>query len=195
MVNEARLDDVGSGLAPSSEGWFVVNAQDAAWLHNNAFGHRCVFEADERVLRGHPGREPHRFHELGITLDVISPGQPSGLYHAESMQEDFLVLAGECVLLVERQERHLRAWDFAHCPAGTEHVFIGAGDGPCVILMIGARGSGKRITYPRWDAAIEAGAGVEQETDSPHDAYAGHPHWRPGRPEPEDDLPWTRSER
>ncbi len=192
MVREARLEDVGSGLAPSSEGWFVVNARDAAWLSNEAFGARCVFEAAGPVLRNRPDREPHRFGGLGFTIDVLSPGQPSGLYHRESEQENFLVLVGECILVIEGRQRTLRAWDFVHCPPGTEHVFIGAGDGPCVILMTGARAKDKRIHYPHSDVAMRSGASVRRDTDSPHQAYMDFPDWQPERPAGWYRLPWAQ---
>jgi uncharacterized cupin superfamily protein len=196
MEGEARLEDVGSGLAPAGPGWFVVNVLDAAWLRNEAFGARCVFQSDPRVLRNRPDLEPQLFPDLGVTLAVLEPGRPSGLYHAESAQEDFLVLAGECVLLVEGEERPLRQWDLVHCPAGTAHVFVGVGvgagvgEGRCVLLMVGARTEGKSIVYPRSEAALARGAGVEQETGSPNEAYAPLPPWRPGRPEREHALPW-----
>ena len=74
------------------------------------------------------------------------------------------MLAGECLLIIEEQERPLRAWDFVHCPAGTNHVFVGAGDGPCVILMVGARPAGRTIDYPRSEPALAHGAGVETPT-------------------------------
>jgi uncharacterized cupin superfamily protein len=188
-VEEARLEDVGSGLAPVSEGWFVVNVADAAWLTSEAFGARCVFEGGMPVLRERPDLPAHRFPELGVTLQVLSPGRPSGLYHAESAQEDFLVLAGECLLLVEDEERRLQAWDFVHCPAGTRHVFVGAGSGPCVVLMTGRRSEGRTIVYPSSELAREHGAGVDTETRSPHEAYAPYGHWRPGRPDAP--LPWA----
>src|SRR5207247_8134780 len=121
MSEEAHLEAVDSGLAPLTGGWFVVNVRDAAWLTNEAFGARCVFEADRRVLRRRPDLEVRRFGDVGFALAVIAPGQPSGMYHAESNQENFLILAGECLLLVEGEERLLRAWDFVHCPPGTEH--------------------------------------------------------------------------
>jgi len=114
MADEARLEDVGSGLAPVSEGWFVVNVRDAAWLTNDAFGARCVFEASGPVLRERADLEQQRFSDLGCTLAVIPAGKPSGLYHAESAQESFLVLSGECVLLIEGEERRLHVWDFVH---------------------------------------------------------------------------------
>jgi uncharacterized cupin superfamily protein len=191
MVEEARLEEVGSGLAPATGGWFVVNAADAAWVHNDALGNRCTFESSPRVLAERPDLEPQMFSDVGYTLTVIEPGKPSGMYHAESLQEDFLVLSGECVLLIEGEERRLRAWDFVHCPGGTEHIFIGAGDAPCVIFMTGARREGKTITYPRSDLALAHGAGVETETSSPAEAYDPLPRWRLGRPKTWSLLPWA----
>ena len=191
MVRQARLEAVASGLAPAQEGWFTVNARDAAWLVNEAFGARCVFEADTPVVRSQPGLDVHRFAEIGITLAVLRPGLPSGLYHAETAQEDFLVLAGECLAIVEGEELALRAWDFLHCPAGTAHAFVGAGDGPCVLLMLGARSEGRRLRYPVEPAAQARDAGVGEETSSAREAYADRPHWTLGRPESWDALPWT----
>ena len=138
MTDEARLEALDSGLAPVTDGWFVVNAHDAAWQVHPKFGARCTFELGRRVLGERDDLEPAPFPQIGVNLDVFWPGQPSTLYHAETEQEDFLVLAGECVAIIEGEERRLRAWDFVHCPPGTHHVFIGAGDGPCAIFMIGA---------------------------------------------------------
>ena len=191
MIGEAQLEDVGSGLAPVGPGWFVVNAGEAAWLRNDAFGGRCVFESNRRVLAERTDAEPQSFSDTGFTLAVLEPGKPTGMYHAESIQEDFLVLAGTCLLLVEEQERPLRAWDFVHCPAGTRHAFVGTGDGPCVIFMAGARREGKTIRYPHSEAARARNAGVEVATDSPADAYAPFGHWRLGRPRSWADLPWA----
>ena len=132
----------------------------------------CFFESDHAP-----------FADLGFSLCIVQPGQPTGLYHAESMQEDFLVLSGECLLLIEGEERPLKAWDFVHCPPGTEHIFVGAGDGPCVIFMTGTRPKERSVVYPRSELALEHGAGVEIETTSPAEAYAPFPKWRPGRPE------------
>ena len=134
---EARLEDSGSGLAPAEDGWFVVNARDAEWWTSQAFGSGCGFESRE-----------HFFTDFGINLSVLEPDESNCLYHSENQQEAFLVLSGECKLLVEEEERLLRAWDFFHCPAGTQHVFVGAGDGPCVILMAGARLEDERLHYP-----------------------------------------------
>lgn len=191
MVTEARLEPADSGLTPATEGWFVVNVAEAAWLTNEAFGGRCVFEADVPVVRNRPELEPHRFADVGFTVAVLEPGTPSGLFHAESNQENFLVLMGECLLLVEGEERRLKPWDFVHCPPGTEHVFVGAGTGPCVIFMIGARRQPKTIVYPDSGLARRHGAGTDEETNSAAEAYAAFPHWLPGRPRTWDELPWS----
>jgi uncharacterized cupin superfamily protein len=191
MAAEARLEDVGSGLAPVTPGWFVVNVAEAAWLRHDAFGSRCHFESTERVLAERPDLEPQHFDQLGYTLAVLEPGKPTGMYHAESTQEDFLVLMGECLLLIEEEERPLRAWDFVHCPPGTRHTFIGGDAGPCVILMTGARREGDTIVYPESELAQGHGAGVEAETPSPKEAYAPFGHWRLGRPGAWSELPWS----
>ena len=193
MTEEAPLEHVGSGLAPTGPGWFVVNVADTAWVVNDDFGARCSFESSPRVLRDRPDLEPMFFEQLGVTLAVLPPGRSGGLYHSESAQEDFLVLAGECLSLVEGEERPLRQWDFFHCPPGVAHIFVGEGKTPCVLLMVGSRPEGKTLHYPRNETALRHGAGVEESTPSPHEAYAPHPHWRPGRPEAWDTLPWVRS--
>jgi uncharacterized cupin superfamily protein len=181
VVEEARLEPSEYGLWPVTEGWFVVNVREAAWTTSEAFGEVCFFESDAVSFAG-----------VGYSLLVFRPGQPSGLYHREANQEDFLVLAGECLLLVEGDERPLRAWDFVHCPAGTEHIFVATGDRPCVIFMAGARTGWpeKGIVYPRSKVALRHGAGVEEETASPAEAYARFPQWIPGRgPDNVDALP------
>src|SRR3954470_6098580 len=160
MVEEARLEQTESGLAPATEGWFAVNVRDARWGTHDAFGSGCRFESREVPFR-----------EFGINIRVLGPGQPACLYHGENAQEGFLVLAGECVLLVEGEERQLRAWDFVHCPPETEHVFVGAGDGPCAILMVGTRVADERLFYPRSPLAARYGASVDEETRSGDEAY------------------------
>lgn len=185
MVEEARLQDSGSGLMPATDGWFVVNVRDAAW-ETGPFGSGCFFES-----------EAAPFTQLGINVRVIERGRSRWLYHAESGQEDFLVLVGECVLLVEERERSLRAWDLVHCPPGTAHAFVPAGDTPCVILMVGARGPrwpARGIAYPRSDLARRHGVGVEKETSSPAEAQAALSlgDWRLARPESWSVLPWAQ---
>jgi uncharacterized cupin superfamily protein len=184
---EAPLEDFGSGLAPADDGWFVVNVRDAQWLSSEKgekrpSGSECDFEGPASGER-----------ELGIRLHVLEPGEPNGLYHAESKQEAFLVLSGECALLVEGEERRLRAWDFFHCPAGTEHIFVGAGDEPCVILMAGARSGDWHVRYPVSELAARHGAGAEEETTDPREAYTrgGFEPSRRARPSYWDKLPWA----
>ena len=141
--------------------WFVVNIVDAPALRHDVGGLAVTFE---------PAND--RFPQFGINVRVLEPGQPSSVYHAESTQEAFLVLSGECVVVIEGEERTLRAWDFVHCPPGTPHVFVGAGHGPCAILMVGARGPEQTITYPANELAARRGASVAQDTDSTAEAYA-----------------------
>jgi uncharacterized cupin superfamily protein len=179
MVDESPMKDNGAGLVPADDGWFVVNVRDAAWRANPAFGTGCAFEA-----------EPGRFPQLGIRLRVFHPGQPNCMYHKESGQEDFLVIQGECLLLIEGKERPLKAWDFVHCPSHTEHVFVAVGKGPCVMLMVGARSAEKSILYPLSDLARRHGAGVAKETPSPEEAYAPFPPWQFQRVKSHAGLPW-----
>jgi uncharacterized cupin superfamily protein len=170
-VDEARLEDTKYGTAPATEGWFVVNVRDAAWMRNSKFGSACIIESADV-----------QFPQIGYTIAVLGRGESGGLYHREADQEDFLVLAGECVAIIEGEERRLRGWDFVHCPAGTEHIFVGAGDAPCVIFMAGARAHRGSAVYPRNEVALRHGAGVEVETARSHDAYAPVPAHEPGPP-------------
>jgi uncharacterized cupin superfamily protein len=163
MFDEANLVATEAGLVPEGDGWFVVNAREARWEDHPSFGRYTTFENPER-----------RFRELGFNVSVLEPGQPNCMYHAEDAEEDFLVLAGECLLLVEGEERRLRAWDFVHCPPWTEHVFVGAGDAPCLILAVGTRRPGG-VVYPVSEVALRHGAGVETETDTGREAYARFP--------------------
>jgi uncharacterized cupin superfamily protein len=185
-VSEARLEDSGSGLAPTTGGWFVVNVRDAMWLTSETSGplrpsgSECAFES--------PMAE---FSQVGIRLHVLPPGEPNGLYHHESQQEAFLVLSGECRLLVEGEERLLRPWDFFHSPAGTEHIFVGAGDAPCVIFMTGARSEDWRVRYPVSDLAARYGASAEEETNDPRQAYVAFEPSRRERPSYWQRLPWA----
>ena len=183
---EAPLEDNGSGLAPAGEGWFVVNVADAQWLTSEGgelqpSGSECSFESAKA-----------EFAQLGVRLHVLPPGECNGLYHHEDKQEDFLVLSGECVLLVEGEERRLRAWDFVHAPPGTKHIFVGSGDEPCVLLMVGARGADWNVLYPVSELAARHGASVHEETSNPDVAYGGRfEPSRRGRPSYWDRLPWA----
>jgi uncharacterized cupin superfamily protein len=160
VVPEAPLEHDGHGLRPVGEGWFVLNVRDARWFESELDTY-AQFESDEV-----------RFDQVGIGIGMVRPGRSNGMYHGEDAQEDFLVLSGECLLIVEGQERRLKAWDFVHCPPWTEHIFVGAGDGPCVVVGVGARRKGRGIVYPVNEAAAKYGAGVEEETSDPRVAYA-----------------------
>jgi uncharacterized cupin superfamily protein len=148
-------------VRPVGDGWFVVNARDMTWFQTDGCGYYVAFDPVDR-----------RFDQLGIGLGILRPGEPSAMYHGEDAQEDFLVLAGECLLIVEGEERLLKQWDFVHCPPWTEHIFVGAGDGPCLVVAVGARVPGRGIRYPVNELALRYGAGVDKETTDPKEAYA-----------------------
>lgn len=162
-VPEAKLEETGHGLRPGGEGWFVLNTRDALWQEGSEFGRFTRWE----------GLEDARFKEIGINIGVMEPGQPACMYHAEDAQEDFLVLSGEAVLIVEGEERALKAWDFVHCPAWTRHVIVATGTQPCAVLAIGARNGRPGLVYPVDEAAGRHGASVSKETPDPDEAYAG----------------------
>ena len=160
--------------------WFVKNVRDVQWGTHEKFGAAGRFEP-----------APDAFDQLGINIRVLEPGQPNCLYHRENLQEDFLVLSGECLVLIDGEERPLKAWDFVHVPPGVDHVFVGAGDGPCVILMAGARSPDEELFYPVAEIAQKHGASAEKDTPSPEEAYAPFPGRQEGRPASWDKLPWA----
>ena len=159
MVKEARLEEAENGKSATEDGWFTLHVSEAPWVANERFGGGARFEGNTR------------FAEIGVHVRVLEPGVPACLYHRESAQEDFYVLEGECLFIVEEEERPLRKGHFAHCPAGTNHVFVGAGEGPCVILMIGARPESHDLVYPVSEVAGKYGGSVETETTNPVEAY------------------------
>ena len=169
-AGDARLEESGHGLTASERGSFVVNLADARWEQHGVAGRWTDFEP------------PERFEHYGIGVHVLEPDQPNGKYHSENVQEDFLVLSGECILIVEDEERRLKAWDFFHCAPGTNHIIVGAGDGPCAILMAGMRGEGKKLHYPVSEVAARYGASTPEETDTPRVAYGDwHGDFEPAR--------------
>jgi uncharacterized cupin superfamily protein len=166
---EAPLEETDHGLRPQGDGWYVLNIADAIAMVGEGRGHSFRLGGEDS------------FPEYGLNVRVFGPGQATSLYHAESNQEDFLVLFGECLLLVEGEERRLRQWDFFHAAPWTEHTFVGAGDGPCAVLMIGSRHPDEGIVYPVDQAAAAHGASVERETQDPAEAY-GSMGWTPPSP-------------
>jgi uncharacterized cupin superfamily protein len=181
-VGEARREDLGSCLAPVSDGWFVVNVRDAEWWFAESRGARCAFENEY-------GDPPVELGQFGVNITVLEPGQTI-LYHAEANQEGFLVLAGDCVLLVEGEERQLTRWDFFHAPPWTAHGFAGAGEGACAILMVGARSS-PEVRYPASERAARYGASVAEDTSDWREAYSTIEQFRRERPPSWERLPWT----
>ena len=166
MVPEAHLESTEHGLVPKGEGWFVLNAREATWFHGPGRPAICELEGDAD------------FSQLGINLSVLDPGVPMAMYHWEADQEDFLVLSGEALLIVEGEERPLRQWDLAHCPAGTKHVIVGAGNTPCLVLAVGARDRTRGEVWGGYavdEAARRHGASVEHDTTDAAVAYAGLP--------------------
>ena len=172
MVPESRPEPTENGHVSKGEGWFVLNARDSRWYAGPGRSAFCDLEGDQN------------FSQLGINLNVLDPGVPMAMYHWEADQEDFLVLAGEALLIIEGEERPLRQWDFVHCPVETKHIIVGGGDAPCVVLAVGARdhqaGAGWG-GYTVDEAALRHGAGVEQETSDPDEAYKRFPKREPSR--------------
>jgi len=165
-VPEAPLEQTEHGLAPKGQGWFVLNARESSWSDRPGRGARSKFEGPEGEAK---------FSQLGINIQVIGPGEPMAMYHWEADQEDFLIISGQALAIVEGEERPMGPWDLLHCPAGTKHVIVGAGSGPCVLIAVGAHG---QSTGPDWGAytvdevALRHGAGVEKETTDAGEAYA-----------------------
>src|SRR6476469_6083900 len=167
MIPESPLARTEHGLIPQEDGWFVLNARDSTWLHRPERSAICDFEGN--VID---------FHQVGINITVLEPGVQMAMYHWEADQEDFLVVSGEALLIVEGEERQLRAWDFVHCPPNTKHVIVGAGSGPCVVIAVGAREPSiepDSLGFPVDEAAKRHGASVEEQTMDGGVAYAGVP--------------------
>ena len=159
-MTEARLvEGEGGWREPEGDGWYVLNASDARWSHNE-MGWYCNFEG------------PERFPEFGFNLNVLPPGKPIALYHHEPYQEGFLVLDGEALLIVEGEERPLKQWDYVHCPRDVPHVILGAGDRGALVLAVGSRVGPDGGEYPVDATAVKHGAGRTDEATSPRDAYA-----------------------
>jgi len=167
-IAEALLRPAAGGLVPDGPGWFIVNTAQAAGWRSPRFGETITFEGGGR------------FPQFGINVRRLAPGQASGLYHREDAQEAYLVLRGRAIAIVEGQERLLETGDFVHLPAGTAHTVVGAGDEPCVILMVGARCEAPSGSYPRNGAAYNHECSVDEDTDDPAIAYEGV---EPARPE------------
>jgi uncharacterized cupin superfamily protein len=174
MVPESKLEQTEHGLVAKGAGWFVLGLRDAVWRHVDGRGAVCIalddFENEQQS------------EQLGVNPFVLNPGEPMAMYHWEADQEDFLVVSGEAVLVVEGEERQLRAWDFVHCPPNTKHVIVGAGSGPCLVIAVGSRERSRgpnSIGFPADAVAKRHGASVEEDTTDGGVAYAAIPSREP----------------
>jgi uncharacterized cupin superfamily protein len=176
VVPEAELEETEAGLVAASPGWFVMNARDARWFESAGRGHSLP-------LTGKTEYEAETFFPmLGMAIRVMEPGQPAATYHWETEQEDFLVLSGEAILIVEGEERPLKQWDFVHCPPETRHALVGAGDGPCVILAASSRQfqkDGPWGYYCADETAARYNAGSPEDTQ---DTALAEGHLGPSQP-------------
>jgi len=169
-VPEAKLEQTDSGLVPATAGWFVLNARDARWnarpgRQSVSFTGKSEWEADAL------------FPMLGVNLAVLEPGEPNAMYHWETEAEAFLVLSGEALLVVEGQERPLKQWDFVHCPPKTEHVIVGAGDGPCIVLAMSSRQNQAFGPYGEYTANEIAGKHGASPGETTQDADEADANW------------------
>jgi quercetin dioxygenase-like cupin family protein len=139
--------------------WSVRNVRDLTWTEN-AMGAYC-----DLLQGGDDAGE-----EFALNLNVLGRGQPMAIYHHEPHQEGFLVLRGECELIVDGEARPLRQWDYVHTGPGVPHVIVGAGDEPALVLAVGGRVGGGSATYPPEPLAAHYGA----STDETHDARAAY---------------------
>ena len=169
MTDEARVDETETGRLAADPGWFLMNLSQMSWATCEGGG---IWAAPESAAADS--------QKLGFGVHILHPGERPGWYHAEEEQEDFLVLSGECLAIVEGEERRMGPWDHLHCPPGTAHILIGAGDGPCAILMAGTR-SGGAITYLPDPVAARHGAAVQRESHSASEVYADRPPILPAR--------------
>jgi uncharacterized cupin superfamily protein len=170
VVPEAKLEQTEHGLVPQGDGWYVVNMRDAAWRHVDGRGAVALVADDFENIR--------RFEQLGVNPFVIQPGEPMSLYHWETDQEALLVVSGEAVLVVEGEERSLRAWDFVHLPPNTKHAVIGAGSGPCLVIAVGSREHSNEpdsLGFAVDEVAKRHGASVPEDTMDGGVAYGPLP--------------------
>jgi len=175
MVPEAELERTEHGLAPRGDGWYVLNMREAEWRHADGRGAVCVVTDDFEGWR----REGD---QLGINPFVLMPDEPMSIYHWEADQEDFLVVSGEALLIVEGEERRLRPWDFVHSPPHTKHVLVGAGSGPCLVIAVGSRahdGEPDSLGFTADEVAKRHSASVEEDTMDGDRAYASVPPREP----------------
>ena len=163
-MQEARIENTPEGRVPAGEGWFILNLGEMAWETLPGFG---VWLDPPHADPSQPG--------IGVHVHVLRPGEANGYYHAEAAQEGFIVLSGECIAVVEGEERRMRRWDYFHSPPGTEHITVGAGDEPCAILMFGSPDPRRKVEWIANETAAKHGASVARTTNRDTEAYGDIP--------------------
>jgi uncharacterized cupin superfamily protein len=174
VAPEAKLDETVHGLVPRGDGWYVLNMRDAEWRHAEGRGAVCVVADDFEGWR--------RPAQVAVNPFVLQPGEAMSIYHWEADEEDFLVVSGQALLIVEGEERELRAWDFVHSPPGTRHTLVGAGSGPCLVIAVGGREHSEEpdsLGFPANATARRHGAGVAEDTTDGDVAYSTVPPREP----------------
>ena len=169
-MHEANIEETEHGRVPAGDGWFIMNLRDMAWAKVAGGGTWAAWETRETASK-----------TLGWGVHILWPGDAPGYYHRESQQEGFLVLSGECIAIVEGEEHRMGPGDVLHSPPGTGHITVGAGAGPCALVMVGTRSPDNEIEYLVDAAAAKYGHSVEQPTDSPREAYKDRPPIEPAR--------------
>jgi uncharacterized cupin superfamily protein len=155
---EAPFEETEHGLVCKGDGWFLVNARDVRWRESTGRGVSSNVGGD--ML----------FDQLGVGITIVGPGEPTTMYHWESNEEDFIVLRGGGIAILDGEEHQLRQWDAIHCPPGVAHAFVGGPDG-LVLFGVGAREHADEGAYVADPVAARFGAAPERDTDDTGEAY------------------------
>ena len=175
MVPESKLEKTEHGLTPTGTGWYVLNLRDAEWRHADGRGAVCVVSTTSRAGAASPTSSASiPSSSCRASRCPCTTGRPTRRPSSSSRAKR--------VLIVEGEERQLRAWDFVHSPPGTKHVIVGAGTGPCLVIAVGARehdGEPDSLGFTVDEVASRHGASVEEDTMDGDDAYAAVPGREP----------------
>ena len=161
-VPEAQLKDSGSGLAPATEGWFVVNVRDAEWWFADSRGARCSFESEY-------GEPAVSSHSSGSTSPYWSQDR------AASITQSPLRKRSSCS--PGSAGCSSRARSDAFCP-GTSSIRLRGQSTPSWARATGhvppdgRCAFGPEARYPVSELAARYGASVEEETSDPAQVYA-----------------------
>jgi uncharacterized cupin superfamily protein len=165
-MQEAQIEQTPEGRVPVDGGWFILNLGELAWETAAGFGTWCDFDPPERASTT---------SRIGVHVHVLEPGESNGYYHAEAAQEGFLVLSGECIAIVEGEDRRMRQWDYFHSPPGTAHITVGAGEEGCAIMMLGSPDPKRKVEWIANAVAARHDASVARTTGRDTEAYGDLP--------------------